>query len=76
VLVVPSTAAAEFTELDFEATLCGCLIIKVEPGLYTSHPDIFQPVKHVYGVPASWMGLQENIQLALEVTPPPPGMYL
>lgn len=66
VLVVPSQEAAETTELDFEATLCGCLLVKVEPGLYTSHPDVFQPVKNVYGVPASWQGLQENLHMALE----------
>jgi len=41
----------------------------VEPGLYASHPDVFQPIKHIYGVPASWQGLQENLHMALEVNP-------
>lgn len=66
IVVVPA-GAADAGELDFEAALCGCLLLKVEPESYVTYPDVFRPDDHILGVPFNWTGLSQQLDTALQV---------
>ena len=66
ILVVPA-AIAEVGDLDFEAILCGCLILKVDPGAYQAYPDIFKAEERVLESPSDWSGLHDKLANALQV---------
>lgn len=67
---------SEVTELDFEAVLSGCLLLKVEPDTYTAYPDAFKANSRVKSSPATWVNLAVTLSDALQVCLPfQPGLY-
>lgn len=65
VLVAPH-GLAEWSELDFEAVLCGCLLMKVNPSAFKAYPDVFRPVKHILWAGAGFEDLEETLLNALQ----------
>ena len=53
--------------MDFEAVLCGCLLVKVKPQSYITYPNVFQPTKHVYGFAADMYDLEAMLLAAIQV---------
>ena len=66
ILVVPA-AIAEVGDLDFEAVLCGCLLLKVNAEAYEVYSDIFKAGERVLGSPSDWSGLHNKLANALQV---------
>ena len=67
ILVVPA-GETEVSELDFEAVLCGCLLVKVEPEAYMAYPNLFNAGEKVLSAPNTWLGLQDILEEALRVS--------
>lgn len=66
ILIVPAEVA-EVDDLDFEAILSGCLLVKVDPASFQAYPDIFEAEERILGSPSDWHGLQDTLTSALQV---------
>ena len=66
ILIIPAEVA-EVDDLDFEAILSGCLLVKVNPASFQAYPDIFKAEERILGSPSDWHALQDTLTSALQV---------
>eukprot|EP00884_Botryococcus_braunii_P023158 jgi/Botrbrau1/9526/Bobra.0211s0017.1 len=61
-LVVSPYGLAEWSDLDFDAMLNGCLLFKPRAGSLMAFPDVFHPDEAVIEVAVDWKDLDRRVQ--------------
>ncbi|KAK9815526.1 hypothetical protein WJX72_005128 [[Myrmecia] bisecta] len=59
-IFVSPYGAGEWSHKDFEAMMCGCLVMKPRAGAFTTYPAVFQPGLTVVDVDVGWANLEHN----------------
>ena len=67
-ILVSPYGAAEWSEQDLEAVLCGCLLVKVNAGAIVTYPDVFRPKAHVLPTSSEFSSLEDTLLTALQVS--------
>ena len=57
----------EWTHLDFQAMMCGCLVVKPGAGRFATYPGVFVPDDMVMSVHVEWDDLRDKLQLIFQV---------
>ena len=53
--------AGEWTHMDFQAMICGCLVLKPGAMHFATYPNVFQPGEMVLSANVGWGDLREKI---------------
>ncbi|KAK9802965.1 hypothetical protein WJX73_000086 [Symbiochloris irregularis] len=56
----------EWTDLDFQAVMCGCLVIKPGAESFKAYPNVLEPGQMGLSVRADWVDLKEAVQSTLQ----------
>lgn len=57
----------EWTDLDFQAIMCGCLVIKAGADSFKAYPNVFEADNMALSVKPDWSDLKEAVQRVMQV---------
>lgn len=57
----------EWTDLDFQAIMCGCFVIKAGAESFKAYPNVFEAGNMALSVKADWSDLKEAVQQVMQV---------
>ena len=57
----------EWTDLDFQAVMCGCFVIKAGAGAFRAYPNVLEGGELALSVRSDWSDLKDAVQGVLQV---------